>query len=90
MGCDIHVMVEARQYPLGPDKWFNVDNWRHDPNPDDKSKPALTVKPIYRHQSIFHQERAACNSGANSFSLLISSTCLGVYFIISSYLRIGS
>lgn len=50
MGCDIHVMVEARQYPFGPDKWFNVDNWRHDPRPDDKSKPALTVKPIYSNR----------------------------------------
>lgn len=55
MGCDIHVMVEARRYPFGPEeKWFNVDNWRHDPSPDDpddKSKPALTVKPIYNQRN---------------------------------------
>lgn len=53
MGCDIHVMVEARRYPFGTEKWFNVDNWRHDPSPDDpddKSKPALTVKPIYTNR----------------------------------------
>lgn len=54
MGCDIHVMVEARKYPFGNEKWFNVDNWRHDPSPDDpddKSKPALTVKPIYNNRN---------------------------------------
>lgn len=53
MGCDIHVMVEARRYPFGAEKWFNVDNWRYDPSPDDpddKSKPALIVKPIYNHR----------------------------------------
>lgn len=53
MGCDIHVMVEARRYPFGTEKWFNVDNWRHDPSPDDpddKSRLALTVEPIYKER----------------------------------------
>lgn len=68
MGCDIHVMVEARQYPFGPDKWFNVDNWCHDPSPDDKSKPALTVKPIYNNRdyerrSTYETEKEPCIGG---------------------------
>jgi len=71
MGCDIHVMVEARQYPLfGPDKWFNVDNWRYDPSPDDpgdKSKPALTIKPIYnqRDYELFSFLAGVRNYGQN-------------------------
>lgn len=32
MGCDIHVMVEARDFPGGGSAtWRNVDNWRHNP-----------------------------------------------------------
>lgn len=51
MGCDIHVMVEARKQPLGPDEWFNVDNWRHNPYFGDEGEPAMTVKPIYSRRS---------------------------------------
>ncbi len=70
MGCDIHVMVEARRYPFGPDKWFNVDNWRHDPSPDDpddKSGPALTIKPIYsqRNYELFSFLAGVRNYGGN-------------------------
>lgn len=48
MGCDIHVMVEARKFPFCPDKWFNVDNWRHNPGFGRyEGEPAMNVKPIY-------------------------------------------
>lgn len=51
MGCDIHMMVEARKYPCGPDGWFNVDNWRHNPYHGDDGEPAMKVNPIYSHRS---------------------------------------
>ena len=47
MGCDIHVMVEARQFPGGFDKWFNVDDWRHNPYFGCEGEPAMLVKAIY-------------------------------------------
>lgn len=51
MGCDIHVMVEARRYPFGAgEKWFNVDNWRHNPYSGDEGESAMTVKPIYNQR----------------------------------------
>lgn len=51
MGCDIHVMVEARQFPFESHKWFNVDNWRHNPFSGDKGEPAMTLKPVYSHRN---------------------------------------
>ena len=50
MGCDIHVMVEARKFPFCPDKWFNVDDWRHNPYSDDEGEPTMSVKPIYNQR----------------------------------------
>ena len=53
MGCDIHVMVEARRYPFGTEKWFNVDNWRYNPwysAEDGDGECNLEVKPIYTHR----------------------------------------
>ena len=51
MGCDIHVMVEARKQPLGPDGWFNIDNWQHNPYFGDKGEPVMTIKPIYTQRN---------------------------------------
>ena len=52
MGCDIHVMVEARKFPFCPDKWFNVDNWWHNPGFGRyEGEPAMNVKPIYCQRS---------------------------------------
>ena len=51
MGCDIHVMIEARKQPIGPDGWFNMDNWQHNPYFGDEGEPAMTVKPIYTRRS---------------------------------------
>lgn len=51
MGCDIHVMVEARQYPFGAEeRWFNVDNWRHNPCCGGEEEPTMTIKPIYNQR----------------------------------------
>ena len=53
MGCDIHVMVEARRYPFGTEKWFNVDNWRYNhwySAEDGDGECNLEVKPIYTHR----------------------------------------
>jgi hypothetical protein len=47
MGCDIHVMVEARRFPCGSNEWFNVDNWRHNPFSSYEGEPRMTVKAIY-------------------------------------------
>lgn len=47
MGCDIHVMVEARKFPGGSNEWFNVDNWRHNPFSRYEGEPCMTVKAIY-------------------------------------------
>lgn len=51
MGCDIHVMVEARRFPGGSDKWFNVDDWRHNPYFGDEGEPAMHVKAIYSRRN---------------------------------------
>ena len=51
MGCDIHVMIEARKQPVGPDCWFNIDNWQHNPYFGDEGEPVMTIKPIYTHRS---------------------------------------
>lgn len=47
MGCDIHLMVEARGYMLGPSHWFNVDDWRRNPYAGEEDEPELLVNPIY-------------------------------------------
>lgn len=68
MGCDIHVMVEARKYPLGPDRWFNVDNWRHNPfHSRDAEEPAMNIKPIFsdRRYELFAFLADVRNYGGN-------------------------
>lgn len=53
MGCDIHVMVEARNFPIGTDEWSNVDNWRYEPQrlAAENYQPQLFVKSIYNWRS---------------------------------------
>ena len=67
MGCDIHVMVEARKYPFSTEEWFNVDNWRYNPYFGDKGEPAMIVKPIYTHRDyeLFSFLAGARNYGDN-------------------------
>lgn len=51
MGCDIHVMVEARM-PIEPFKWYNIDNWRYNPfYAGEEGDREMEVKPIYNHRS---------------------------------------
>ena len=51
MGCDIHVMVEAHRYADDSGKWYNADNWRHNPYFGNEGEPTMIVKPIYTHRS---------------------------------------
>lgn len=48
MGCDIHVMVEAKDFYCKRKGWFNVDHWRH--NPDyglDENERGMIAQPIF-------------------------------------------
>lgn len=67
MGCDIHVMVEARTRPFGSEAWFNVDNWRHNAYYGQEGEPAMTVHPIYldRNYEMFSYLAGVRNYGGN-------------------------
>lgn len=53
MGCDIHVMVEARNFPGRREKgdWINVDDWRYNPWYPDDDEPMLSLRSIYRDRN---------------------------------------
>lgn len=68
MGCDIHVMLEARCYPGGSGAvWVNVDNWRHNPYFGIDSEPQMIVQPIYkcRDYELFSFLSGVRNYGGN-------------------------
>lgn len=69
MGCDIHVMVEARDFPGGGSAtWRNVDNWRHNPYFGvEDGEQALLVQPIYssRNYELFGFLADVRNYGGN-------------------------
>lgn len=46
MGCDIHVVLEARNFPRGrcDNKWFNVDSWRHNAYFGEEGEPAMLIR----------------------------------------------
>ena len=52
MGCDIHVMTEAKRVDCWGERWVNVDNWRYNPYHDQyEEEPKLECKDIYRGRS---------------------------------------
>lgn len=52
MGCDIHVMTEAKRKDCWGDRWVNVDNWRYNPyHGRYEGEPELDVEEIYRERN---------------------------------------
>lgn len=69
MGCDIHVMIEARRTLNNNEEvWFNCDNYRYKPYfGTDEEEPQMELKPIFgdRNYELFSFLAGVRNYGNN-------------------------
>lgn len=72
MGCDIHVMVEAKDFYVPKTGWINVDNWKYNPFygvEESDSEPEMLVQPIYDGRNY---EAFAFLAGARNYNNVTS------------------
>ena len=68
MGCDIHVMIEAKRENCWGDRWVNVDNWRYNPyHGRYEDEPEIQLNAIYtgRDYELFSFLAGVRNYGGN-------------------------
>lgn len=70
MGCDIHIMIEAKRRTAEgwSDRWYNVDNWRHNPYYGEwEDEPEMVFIDIYtgRDYELFSFLADVRNYGGN-------------------------